>query len=139
VPRGRGEEDADLRVVDPPGRARVLPGDGRRLGPLLEEPGLVEDQDGVGIADRLDDVGSQVVADRVAIPFGPAHQVRDAVGVGVADRLGDLPGVLPRDRPEQADEVGPDAVTRLAAAEPLSDPSGHLVELLAPFTDLFRT
>jgi hypothetical protein len=137
VAGGVGEEDADLGVLDPPGRAGVLPGDARRAGPLLEGPGLVEDQHGVGVAERPDNVSPQVVADRVGVPVGPAHQVLDAVGVGVADLLGELPGVLPLDRPEQPGQVGPDAVAGLAAGEPRPDPSGHLVELLPPLEDVF--
>ena len=109
------------------------------MGALLEEAGLVEDQDGVGIAEGLDDVGPQVVADRVGVPVGPAQQVLDAVGVVVADLLGQLPGVLALHRAQQADEVGPDAVAGLAAGEPGPDPPGDLVELLPPVADLFRT
>ena len=115
MPRGVGEEDADLGVLDPPGGAGVLPRHAGRLGALLEEPGLVEDQDRLGVAEALDDVTPEVVADRVGVPFGPAYEVLDAVGVGVADRLGELPGVLALDGAEQADEVGPDAVAGLAA------------------------
>ena len=101
MPAGVGEEDADLGVLDPPRRAGVLPRDAGRLGALLEEPGLVDHQDRVGVAQVLDHVGPQVVADRVGVPFGPAHQVLDAVGVGVADLLGDLPAVLPLHRAEE--------------------------------------
>jgi hypothetical protein len=137
VPTGVGQEDADLGVLDPPGGAGVLPRHSGGVDALLEEAGLVQDQHGVGFAEGLDDVGPEVVADRVGVPFGPAHQVLDAVGVGVADLLGDLPGVLALDRPEQADEVGPDAVAGLAAGGPGPDPSGHLVELLAPLVDVF--
>ena len=134
---GAGEEDADPGVLDPPGGAGVLPGDAGRPGPPLEEAGLVEDQGDVRVAERLDDVGAEVVADRAGVPFGPAHEVLDAVGVGVADLLGDLPGVLPLDRPEQADEVGADPVAGLAPRGSRPDPAGHPVELLAPFADVF--
>jgi hypothetical protein len=81
---------------------------------LLEEAGLVKDQDGVGIAERIDDIIPEIVADRLGIPVGPAHEVLNAIGVSVADLLGDLPGILPLDEPQQADEIGPRALARLA-------------------------
>ena len=137
MPAGVGQEDADLGVLDPPGGAGVLARDPGGVGPLLEEAGLVEDQDGVGVAEGLDDVGPQVVADLVGVPVGPAQQVLDAVGGVVADLLGELPGVLALHRGEQADEVGPDAVAGLAAGEPRPDPSGDRVELLPPVADVF--
>ena len=138
MPAGVGEEDADLGVLDPARGAGVLPRHAGRAVALLEEPGLVEDQDRVGVAEVLDDIGPQVVADRVGVPVGAAHEVLDAVGVGVADPLGDLPGVLPLHRAEEPGEVGPDAVAGLAAGEAGPDPPGQLVELLPPFADVFE-
>ncbi len=43
--RGVGEEDPDPAVLDPPRRAAVLPLHADRLATLLEEAGLVDDQD----------------------------------------------------------------------------------------------
>ena len=102
-----------------------------------EEPGLVDDQHGVGFAKRLDDVIPQVVADQLGIPVGSAHHVLDAVGVGVADMLGDLPSVFPLDRPEKADQVSPGTIASLATGEANPDPSGHFIELLLPLADVF--
>ena len=139
MPRGIGQEDPDLGVLDPPGGAGVLAGDAGGMGPLLEEAGLVEDQHGVGVAEGLDDVGPEVVADRVGVPFGAAHQVLDAVGGGVADLLGELPGVLALDRPEQAGEIGAGAVPGLAAREPRPDPASDRVEFTSPITNVLES
>ena len=38
------KEDADLAVLDPPGRAAVLARNPDRMAALLQEPGLVENQ-----------------------------------------------------------------------------------------------
>lgn len=92
----------------------------------------VEDQHGVAVAERLDDVSSEVVADRVGVPFGPTHQVSDAVGVGVAD----LPGVLALDRAEQSEETGPHAIPRHTARKLGSDPTGDRVEFPASITNV---
>jgi hypothetical protein len=103
VARGISRGDAGLGVLDPPGGAGVLPRDTRRMGALLEGPGLVQDQDGVRIAERLHDVGPQVVANPVGVPVGPAQQVPDAVRGVFADLLGELPRVLARHRGQEAD------------------------------------
>ena len=117
--------------------AGVLPRHPRGVGPLLEEAGLVEDQDGVGVAEGLDDVGPQVVADLLGVPVGPAQQVLDAVGGGLADLLGELPGVLALHWGQEADEISPDTVAGLAAGEPRPDPVGDDYELLPPVADVF--
>jgi len=63
VSAGVGQEHADLTVLDPPGRARVLPLDPGRLGALLEEPGLIHDQHRIEVArptsERLRAVGGR--------------------------------------------------------------------------------
>jgi hypothetical protein len=88
------------------------------------------------VAEGLDDVGPEIVADDVGVPFGPAQQILNTVRVGVADLLGELPGVLPLDRAEQSDEVGPDAIPRFAASEPRSDPTSDRVKFTAPITNV---
>ncbi len=70
MPGGVGQEDADLGVLDPPGGAGVLAGDARGVVTLLEESGLVEDEDGFGVPERVDDVVPEVVADLVGRPVG---------------------------------------------------------------------
>jgi hypothetical protein len=63
-----------LAVLDPPGRARILPLDPGRLGALLEEPGLVDDQHRPRIAEVLQDIAAQVIADRISVPAGMVEQ-----------------------------------------------------------------
>jgi hypothetical protein len=51
APRRLTEKDPDLAILDPADCAAVLPGDPSRLGPLLQEPGLVHDQHAVRVAE----------------------------------------------------------------------------------------
>ena len=99
---------------------------------LLEEAGLVEDQHGLVVAEGLDGVGVQVVADLVGLPVGAAQQMLDGVEALVANLLGELPGVLALDRREQAQEIGPNPSTGFTAGESPCDPLDDRFELLAP-------
>ena len=56
VAAGVGQEHADLAVLDPPGRARILALDAGRLGALLQEPGLIHDQHAARVAQVLDHI-----------------------------------------------------------------------------------
>src|SRR4029079_4636262 len=127
---------ADLAVLDPARGAGVLPLYPGRLGALLEEAGLVNDQHPVGVAEVGQDVLAQVVADRVGVPVGTAEQVLDAVGGGVAETLGPLPGVLALDVQEQAVDVLQDAAARLGAREVAGDALAHASQLVAPALDI---
>lgn len=49
TPSGEGQKDADLAVLDAPGSASVLPLHTGRLHPLLQEAGLVDDQNALRI------------------------------------------------------------------------------------------
>ena len=66
--RGVGQIDRDLGVLDPPGGAGVLALHTHRVDSLLEVPGLVNHQDGVRVAQVVDDVPAKVVADQVGVP-----------------------------------------------------------------------
>ena len=132
-----GQEGADLGVLDPAGGAGGLAGDPGGVLALLEEAGLVEDQDGRVVAQRPDDIGPLVVADLVGAPVGAPEKVLDAIGGILADLLGELPGVLPLHGGEQADEIGADTVACLAACGPLADATGDLIELSSPLADIF--
>ena len=79
MPAGVGQEDSDLRVLDPPGGASVLTSDPCRMLAFLEEASLVEDQGRLGVVHRLDDISPQVVADLVGVPVGSAEQMLDGV------------------------------------------------------------
>src|SRR3954449_7397985 len=65
VPARVAEEDPDLAVLDAARRAAVLPLHARRLLALLHEPGLVQHQHGLGVAEVLHHVGPEVVPYRL--------------------------------------------------------------------------
>jgi hypothetical protein len=132
VPARVAEEHPDLAVLDAARGAAVLPLHARRLLALLHEPGLVQHQHGAGIAEVLDHVGPQVVADRVGVPPHPAEEVLHPVRRAVARRLGQLPAVLaPRGRQQPA-QVRQQAPARLDPREPRREPLRQLVQALRP-------
>ena len=61
---------------------------------LLHVAGLVDHQDRAGVAEGVDDVVTQIIADRVGVPFRPRQQVLQPVGGGIAAVLGDRPAIL---------------------------------------------
>ena len=104
---GVGQEHPDLAVLDPPGGAGVLPGHPDRLGALLQEPGLVDHQHRIVVAEVLHDVVAQVVADRVGVPVGVVEQPLHRIRGGVPGLLGQRPAVLPLGRRQQAPHIRP--------------------------------
>ena len=110
-----------------PAVPRVLALHAGRLVALLEKAGLVEHQHGVGIAQMLDDIGPQIVADGIGVPAHAAQEVLHAVGGRVAGGLGQLPAVLALERREQALQIGPGAAARFDAAEPGSNPGDEII------------
>jgi hypothetical protein len=115
-----------------PGRAGVLPLHARRSSALLEEAGLVDDQDTVGLTEPFGHVFLQVVADLIGIPPGPVQQVLQAGRNVVADVLRELPAVLPTDGAEQPAHVVPHPPPQIDPAEPVSHPQQHLFQLKSP-------
>ena len=65
---GIQQQDADLTVLAPPGRAAVLPRHPRRLLAFLDEARFIEHQHPVGFSQVLDEVGAQIVAHGILIP-----------------------------------------------------------------------
>src|SRR4051794_6209620 len=98
MPAGAGiaQVHGDLRVLDTPGGAGVLPLHPDRVRPLLHVPGLVDDQHRTGLAEVLDDVVAQILLDAVGVPSGPRQQMLHPIGGGVAGMLGQRPAVLAR-------------------------------------------
>ncbi len=113
-----GQEHADLAVDRVPGRAGVLAGDAHALSSLLEEAGLVDDEDArLLVREVLDDVLPQVVSDLVGVPLGRVQEALHPLRVPLPDGLGELPAVLAFDPPEQTDEVAFGPIPGLRAGE----------------------
>jgi hypothetical protein len=70
---GTHQVDGDLGVLDP--RCRCTGAVPPPPGALLEITGLVDDQHRLRVAEGLDQVGADVVADPVVVPHRPAQQV----------------------------------------------------------------
>jgi cytochrome P450 len=69
---------------------------------LLDEPGVVDNEDPIVLAELAGDVLLQVVADVVGVPLRSGEQVLQAVRGSVTCLLGQLPVVLSNHRGEQA-------------------------------------
>jgi len=129
---GVGEEDPDLRVRRAPRRAAVLRLHARRLVALLQEPGLVDHQHALRVAQVLHHVGAQVVAHRVRVPRRAIEELLEAIRRRVARRLGELPAVLALDTAQQPAQVGRRMPPRLRPREPRPDPPHRRREVLVP-------
>jgi hypothetical protein len=129
---GVGEVDRDLRVLDPPGGAGVLPLHPDRAAALLHVPGLVDDQHRAGLAEVGDDVVAQGRSDAVGVPDRPGQQVLHAVGRGIAGVLGKRPTVLARQIGQQPQHEGADPAPALDPAEPAGYPIQQLIDARAP-------
>jgi hypothetical protein len=127
-----GQEHAHLGVLDPPGGAGVLADHATRLGPLLEEPGLVHNRHPGRLAQVVVGVASQLIADCVGVPVGAGEEMLHPVRGGLAQVLGQLPAVLPLGAAQEPAEVGNGSVTRLAAGEVPADPLPESLHLLCP-------
>ncbi len=126
------EEDADLGVLDAPGRPAVLALDADGVRALLEEAGLVEDQDGLFVTEVLDDVAPEVIADGLGVPIGRIEEALDAVGGGLAEEFCEVPAVLPLGRGEEAAEVAEGTAAGLGASEAGGDARVEGVEFVPP-------
>src|SRR3954469_2764607 len=80
VAAGIGQEHANLTVLDPPRRARILACDPDRVLALLQEPGLVDHQHAVAIAERRDHVSADAIAQAISIPAAVLQERLHEVG-----------------------------------------------------------
>jgi hypothetical protein len=122
VAAGIGQEHPDLAVLDPPGRAGVLPLDPSRVGALLEEPGLVHHQHRARVTQVLHDVAAEIIADLVGVPAGVVEQSLHPIWGRRAGLLGQLPAVLALDTGKQATQERSCPTADLHAVEPRRDP-----------------
>jgi hypothetical protein len=70
----------------------------------------------------LHDIGAQVIADQVGVPFGGGHEPLHPIGGALPGVLSQLPTVLASDRTEQAAQVGQHPPAWLGAGKPTPDP-----------------
>jgi hypothetical protein len=100
--------------------ARVLTLHPDRGRALLEEPGLVHHQHRAWIAQVLQDVGAQIIADQVGIPLGGGQQPLHPIRGGLAGVLGQLPAVFPvlRRPAVRADTPAPAGAARPGRTDP---------------------
>ena len=129
---GVGQIHRDLGVLDAPGGAGVLALHPDRMRALLHIAGLVKDQDRAGVAEGVDDIVAQIVADRLGVPFRPRQQVLQPVRGGIAAVFGDRPAILAvqaRDHPSH--QLGGMA-QRFVAGKTRRDPVDHRRELRPP-------
>jgi hypothetical protein len=129
---GVDQVDPDLGVLDAPGGAGVLAFDPDGLGALLEVAGLVHHQHRLVLAQVLDHVVAEVVADLVVVPHRPGEQVLHPVGVGVAGVLGERPAVLARQIGQQATHERPGPPPKVRPPKPAGDPAQQLVQQRLP-------
>jgi hypothetical protein len=106
------------------------------FGSLLQEAGVIADQDRVLGADGLHDEVTDVVTDRVLVPVGEVEQALDTVRAELADLLGQRPAVLLLQRCDQPLKVVQCSLTRLGPAETVGEPGMQPDYPLGPRLDL---
>jgi hypothetical protein len=125
---GVHQVDSDLGILHAARSASVLALHPHRLAALPEIPGLVEDQHRLRVAERLDQVGAEVIADPVVVPHRTAQQVLHPIRGGVAGVLGDRPAVLARQVGQQPVHERPGPPAWLHPREPARDPAQQLLQ-----------
>ena len=127
-----GQENTDLAVLDPPRRPRILARPAGRLGSLLQEPGLVDDQHAVRRAQVLDHITAAQVARLVLIPQDMRQNPLGAPRPAVTDRFGQLPAVLALGRAEQPFQIQTRLAPRLRTPKQLTHAPLQLRQRLTP-------
>jgi hypothetical protein len=101
----------------------VLAGHAAGFPPLLQEAGLVDDEDARDrVPEVVDDVRPEVVADAIGVPGRGAQQALHPAGAGLADRFRELPAVLALYGLKQARQGAPGPLPRFGAGEAVGDP-----------------
>lgn len=125
---GISTEHRELAVLDAPGGAGVLALNPCGFRALLQESGLVHDQDPVACAQMRDGVVADVIADAVGVPARGVEQSLHAIGGQITSCLGQRLPVLTGQRREQATHVGAGPPPRLNPVEPARDLREQLVQ-----------
>jgi hypothetical protein len=129
---GQGEEHADLGILDASCGAGVLPLHSCRGPALLQEAGLVDDENAAVGAEVFGGVGTQIVADGIGVPAGAAQQALHRPRPSMGRLFGQLPAVLPFHARQQPEQVGAGRGPGLNPPEPARDPGHNLVEHRPP-------
>jgi len=105
--RGVGQIHRDLGVLDAPGGTGVLALNPDGGHALLHVAGFINHENCAGVTEGVDNIVTQIIADRLGVPFRPRQQMLQAVGSGIAAVLSNGPAILavqPRDHP--GDQLG---------------------------------
>jgi hypothetical protein len=129
---GVDQVDRDLGVLHPAGGAGVLALHPHRPGALLEVARLVDDQHRGVLAQVLDHIRAEVVADAVLVPDRPGQQVLHPIRAGIAGVLGDRPAVLAWQVAQQPQHERPGPPSELHSRKPARDPAQQLVQPRLP-------
>jgi hypothetical protein len=99
---------------------------------LLDVTGLIDHQDRTRVAERIDDVIAQIVADIVGVPAGPCQQVLQPVRSDRAAMLGDRPAILAIQARDHPGHQLARMAQRLVPGKTRRDPIQHRRELRLP-------
>src|SRR5690349_5045602 len=97
-----GQKYPDLAMLDTTGCATLLSGHTGRMLAFFAKPCLINHEHGLGIAQRLDHIGTSGLADLLRIPLGPPQHMLEAIWGGIPNDFGDLPSILTLDGAQQA-------------------------------------
>jgi len=130
---GIAEEHPYLAVLPLARRACVLACYSDRLLALLQKTALVYDQDAaVFIAEMLEDILAQVIADGIRIPVSVIEEVLDSSWPRLADGFGHLPRVFAPDLAEQPAKVAIRSLSDLGPQEAVRDARMQLFKVGGP-------
>ena len=127
--RSTPDSTVDSTPTHPPSEASALvlqPGPPPQSQPSQLRPS-VDDQDGPWVAQMFEDIGAQVIADRIRIPLCAGQQALHAVGAHLARMFRQLPAVLALDRAAQSVHRAAHSLTLFRPGEAWPDPLLHLV------------
>ena len=133
---GIAEKHPDLAILDPPGRAGILALHADRLGALLEKAGFIEHQHRPVIAQMLDRVAPEIIADPIGVPARARQKLLHPVRRPITGCLGKLPAVLPFQRRHQTAKIGQGPTTRFRTQKMPAKPAAEVIQIPRPTLDL---
>lgn len=134
----QGEEHTDLAVLGVSGGSGVLPLHAGRTDTLLQESGVIDDQNRIPVAEVLDDVVPHIIEDLIGVPLDPVQQPMDTVRSRVTYLFGQCPAALPLQRSDQTLHVGKRRLPRLSPVDPMHEPPVQSLQLTRPQTDISK-